>query len=206
MLHNRLWVSVATAGVLACILTGCTTEDDPQQQTLTTSNQDGSSEPKTTSNETTTASDTKSDESRTSTSTSKDDKSVNEAYQRFGSLAPKTLFEQLESCMPGGVDKSLQCSGPKVGQFQFFESESKALTTTQLLTGLDSSRIVERDGDKIVGWSSIGSTAVITVVNSKEGLVMQQMMSSDKQEPTDRIIELGLVKDQEHLETSEPSE
>ncbi|WJZ01955.1 hypothetical protein [Corynebacterium freiburgense] len=205
MLHNRLWVSVLAIGTLACTLTGCSPEENPTQQTPTTS-----AVTSTTSAESTTSSTPATSTTETSTSSAKktgmEEKSVKEAYDLFQSLAPKSLFEQLESCMPGGVDKSMQCSGTEVGQFQFFESENKAVTTTQLLTELDSSRIVERDDDKLIGWSSLGSTAVITVVDTKRGLVMQQMMSADKQEPKDRIIELGLLKNQEQVETSEPSE
>lgn len=224
MLHNRLWVSAFAVGALACALTGCTPGDGPEPSPTstnstaspTTSGADKTGE--SSSAETTNASDAsdKTSASKTPSTRGKHDDTVAKAYERFGSLAPKSLFDQLETCMPGGVDKSLQCSGPEVGQFQFFESENKALTTTQLLTGLDSSRIVERDGNRLVGWSSLGSTAVITVVDTDKGLVMQQMMSSEKEEPKDRIIKLGLVSDpdkdsesttdQEQVSTSAPSE
>lgn len=209
MLQNRLWVSAVAAGAVVCALAGCTPSGEPEPTSSTTSAATSTTEESDPTTESTAA-------SATSTGKVTSDDTVKDAYARFGSLAPKSLFDQLATCMPGGVDKSLQCSGPEVGQFQFFESENKALTTTQLLTGLDSSRIVERDGDKLVGWSSLGSTAVITVVDSKKGLVMQQMMSADKEEPKDRIIKLGLVKeeptettsatDQEQVSTSEPSE
>ena len=123
------------------------------------------------------------------------DKSVAKVYDVYKSLAPKDLFAQFERCDSTGGDSSYNCSGPKVGQFQFFKSRSKASQTTQVLTELRSSHAIEDDGDRVVGWSTLGATAVITVVDNKEGLVMQQMISSDQVDPEEKIKELGLVKD-----------
>lgn len=123
------------------------------------------------------------------------DKSVTKVYDVYKSLAPKDLFAQFERCDSTGGDSSYNCSGPKVGQFQFFKSHSKASQTTQVLTELRSSHAIEDDGDRVVGWSTLGTTAVITVVDNKEGLVMQQMISSDQVDPEEKIKELGLVKD-----------
>ncbi|MDK8658925.1 beta-N-acetylglucosaminidase [Corynebacterium sp. MSK204] len=123
------------------------------------------------------------------------DKSVAKVYDTYKSLAPKDLFAQFERCDSTGGDSSYNCSGPKVGQFQFFKSHSKASQTTQVLTELRSSHAIEDDGDRVVGWSTLGTTAVITVVDNKEGLVMQQMISSDQVDPEEKIKELGLVKD-----------
>lgn len=123
------------------------------------------------------------------------DKSVAKVYDVYKSLAPKDLFAQFERCDSTGGDSSYNCSGPKVGQFQFFKSHSKASQTTQVLTELRSSHAIEDDGDRVVGWSTLGTTAVITVVDNKEGLVMQQMISSDQVDPEEKIKELGLVKD-----------
>ncbi|MDK4293309.1 beta-N-acetylglucosaminidase [Corynebacterium accolens] len=123
------------------------------------------------------------------------DKSVAKVYDVYKSLAPKDLFAQFERCDSTGGDSSYNCSGPKVGQFQFFKSHSKASQTTQVLTELRSSHAIEDDGDRVVGWSTLGTTAVITVVDNKEGLVMQQMISSDQVDPEGKIKELGLVKD-----------
>lgn len=123
------------------------------------------------------------------------DKSVAKVYDVYKSLAPKDLFSQFERCDSTGGDSSYNCSGPKVGQFQFFKSHSKASQTTQVLTELRSSHAIEDDGDRVVGWSTLGATAVITVVDNKEGLVMQQMISSDQVDPEEKIKELGLVKD-----------
>lgn len=122
------------------------------------------------------------------------DKSVAKVYDVYKSLAPKDLFAQFERCDSTGGDSSYNCSGPKVGQFQFFKSHSKASQTTQVLTELRSSHAIEDDGDRVVGWSTLGTTAVITVVDNKEGLVMQQMISSDQVDPEEKIKELGLVK------------
>lgn len=123
------------------------------------------------------------------------DKSVAKVYDTYKSLAPKDLFAQFERCDSTGGDSSYNCSGPKVGQFQFFKSHSKASQTTQVLTELRSSHAIEDDGDRVVGWSTLGTTAVITVVDNKEGLVMQQMISSDQVDPEEKIKDLGLVKD-----------
>lgn len=123
------------------------------------------------------------------------DESVTTVYDVFKSLAPKDLFAQFERCDSTGGDSSYNCSGPKVGQFQFFNSHSKASQTTQVLTELRSSHTIVDDGDRVVGWSTLGTTAVITVVDNKEGLVMQQMISSDQVDPEEKIKELGLVQD-----------
>ncbi|MDU0478904.1 hypothetical protein QVA66_06585 [Staphylococcus chromogenes] len=122
--------------------------------------------------------------------------------ETFASLAPKEFFEKFSSCDSNGIPDSYSCTGPDVGQFQFIVGDAKAASTTQLLTELRSSRVVEDSGDRIVGWSTLGTTAVITVVDNKKGLTMQQMVSSDKQDPLKRIKELGLVKS---AETTSPS-
>lgn len=118
---------------------------------------------------------------------------VEPVYEEFSSLAPRAVFEQFENCNPTGIEKSFECSGPEIGQFQFFSSSAKAASTTQLLTELRSSRVVEDTGRRVVGWSTLGTTAVITVVDNEEGLVMQQMVSSDQLDPEEQIHDLGLV-------------
>lgn len=122
------------------------------------------------------------------------EKSVAKAYDIFAPVAPKELFAHFDRCDSTGGDDSYNCSGPKVGQFQFFRSHSKAKQTTQVLTELRSSQVIEDDGDRVVGWSTLGTTAVITVVDNKEGMVMQQMISSDQEDPEEKIKELGLAK------------
>lgn len=128
--------------------------------------------------------------------------SVAKAAADFASLAPQSLFMRFDTCSPNGVPDSAACSGPDVGQVQFFSSEAKAASTTQLLTELRSSRVVEDSGDRVVGWSTLGSTAIVTVVDNKRGLVLQQMISSDKQDPRQRIYDLGLVPPQEQETTA----
>lgn len=128
----------------------------------------------------------------TSTSKPRMTKDVEVAYKAFSSLAPVELFEQFETCDPSGVEDSFACNGPEVGQFQFFDNASKATSTTQLLTELRSSRVVEDSGSKVVGWTTIGTMSIITVVDNDQGLVLQQMVSSDKIDPEERIYELGL--------------
>lgn len=119
---------------------------------------------------------------------------VIDVAEEFATLAPVSLFVQFDSCHPTGLEGSYECSGPEVGQFQFFDSQSKAASTTQLLTELRSSRVVEDTGRRVVGWSTLGTTAVITVVDNDLGLVMQQLVSSDIVEPEKHIMELGLVE------------
>ncbi len=126
--------------------------------------------------------------------TEKLEKSVAKAYDIFAPVAPKELFAHFDRCDSTGGDDSYNCSGPKVGQFQFFRSHSKAKQTTQVLTELRSSQVIEDSGDRVVGWSTLGTTAVITVVDNKEGMVMQQMISSDQEDPEEKIKELGLAK------------
>ena len=122
------------------------------------------------------------------------EKSVAKAYDIFAPVAPQELFAHFDRCDSTGGDDSYNCSGPKVGQFQFFRSHSKAKQTTQVLTELRSSQVIEDSGDRVVGWSTLGTTAVITVVDNKEGMVMQQMISSDQEDPEEKIKELGLAK------------
>lgn len=121
-------------------------------------------------------------------------KDVEPAYEIFAALAGEELFARFSSCDPTGIEDSFNCSGPEVGQFQFFKSEAKAAQTTQVLTELRSSRVVEDTGDRVVGWSTLGTTAVLTVVDNKEGLVMQQMISTDQEDPEKKLRELGLVE------------
>ena len=120
---------------------------------------------------------------------------VAEVAERFSTLAPPELFEQLDSCSPTSMDGSYDCSGPEIGQFQFFDSESKAASTTQVLTELRSSRVVEDKGDRVVGWSVLGTSAIITVVDNNAGQVMQKLVSTDQEDPRARIYELGLAED-----------
>ena len=103
------------------------------------------------------------------------------------------IFQQFDRCDPNGVADSYNCSGSEIGQFQFFKNKSKAAQTTQVLTELRSSRVVKDEGDRVVGWSMLGNTAILTVVDNKDGLVMQQMISTDQDDPEERLKELGLI-------------
>lgn len=117
-----------------------------------------------------------------------------EVRERFSTLAPEEFFDQFEDCAAGGLSGSFDCSGEGIGQFQFFDSDSKAASTTQLLTELRSSRVVEDNGDRVVGWSTLGTSAIITVVDNEAGQVMQQLISTDQEDPRQRIYDLGLAK------------
>lgn len=128
----------------------------------------------------------------TSTSASGFSDDIDAAYEIFSSIAPRELFEKFDSCDSVGTDNNYNCSGPEVGQLQFSASSNRATQTTQVLTELRSSTVLEDSGDRVVGWSTLGSTAVLTVVDNKDGLVVQQMLSTDQEDPEDRLIELGL--------------
>ncbi len=132
--------------------------------------------------------------SSTESTEEKEKEGVAEAKEAFGSLAPESVFEDFESCEPAGVKNAMDCSGPNVGQFQFSRSESKAASMTQLLTELRSARVVKDTGRAVVGWNTLGSTAVITVVDNEEGTVLQQMTSTDQKDPEERIEELNLLQ------------
>lgn len=183
----------------ACALTlsacGGGSDEQPSQpeqtpassEAATPSSETQSSEPKASTSE------TKTTGSRTSASSSKQ-KEIDDAREKFSSLAPASLFDQFDSCAPNGVQDSVACSGDEVGQFQFFASDAKAASTTQLLTELRSSRVVEDTGNKVVGWSTLGSIAVITVVDNDKGVLLQHMVSSDDIDPAERIYQLGLAE------------
>lgn len=118
-----------------------------------------------------------------------------QARKEFAGLVPDELFERFDSCTPNGLEDSLECSGGEVGQFQFFKSDTKAASTTQVLTELRSSHVVEDRNDRVVGWSTLGNTAILSVVDNERGLVVQQMVSTDQVDPKNRIFELGLARE-----------
>nr|WP_143339015.1 hypothetical protein [Corynebacterium fournieri] len=146
---------------------------------------------------TSTATTKKSATETTSSSTSSrkhEAQALDEVRELFATLAPPEFFDQFDDCSAGGLSGTYDCSGESIGQFQFFDSEAKAASTTQLLTELRSSRVVEDNGDRVVGWSTLGTSAIITVVDNRAGQVMQQLISSDQEDPRQRIYDLGLAK------------
>ncbi|MDO5670836.1 MAG: hypothetical protein Q4G50_12650 [Corynebacterium sp.] len=196
MLFPRL-AFVTAAVLLSGGLVACSAEEEPTPEPpVTTQATSVTPTPTTTS----TAPPTETRETTVTTETSISETSRNgmpqdvaEVREIFRTVAPDSLFRQFEACNDSGINNAWECSGPEVGQFQFFRSMSKAASTTQLITELRSSRVVEDTGRKVVGWSTLGTTAVITVVDNEEGLVMQQMVSSDRVDPQERIYELGLA-------------
>ncbi|WP_083280157.1 hypothetical protein [Corynebacterium sp. HMSC29G08] len=203
----------ATAAVLALTLSACgndTEEPEPAPTTSATTSTATTSEttPESTS-ETASASTTVSTSAKEKTSTSSStatsptstskekkegDTTLDEVAEHFATLAPASFFAQLDECTEGGFDGAYNCSGREIGQFQFFDSESKAASTTQLLTQLRSSRVVEDENDRIVGWSVLANSAIITVVDNNTGQVMQQLISTDDVDPRTLIYELGLAE------------
>ena len=201
---------IAAAAAAALTLSACSTDsDDAADDTAApeiTSTESPTPDTQTsavTATDTTTVSSVSSTTSSTrateSTSTSssaksRDENVLGDVRDRFSTLAPPEFFEQFDSCVAGGLSGSFDCSGDGIGQFQFFDSDSKAASTTQLLTELRSSRVVEDNGDRVVGWSTLGTSAIITVVDNREGQVMQQLISTDQEDPRQRIYDLGLAE------------
>lgn len=196
---RRACVPIALS--LALGLTACSSDEEEPAEPTTESSEapeatessepttsEEESEPSTESSETETAS-----SSRWLNGGGSADK-LEEVKETFASLAPESLFDDLDSCTETSLRRSYDCSGKEIGQFQFFESEAMAKDTANVLEGLKSSTIVEETDNKLVGWSMIGRTAVITVVDVEEGKVLQQMMSSEMEDPRDRIYELGLAE------------
>ena len=207
----------AIAAAVALTLSACGNDaEDPEPASSTTSAASSSASTTTTAPTTTSATESATSSATTSatasasasassstskstatsaTSTAKEENStLDEVAEHFATLAPASFFAQLDECTEGGFDGAYNCSGREIGQFQFFDSESKAASTTQLLTQLRSSRVVEDENDRIVGWSVLANSAIITVVDNKTGQVMQQLISTDDVDPRTRIYELGLAQ------------
>ena len=204
----------ATAAAVALTLSACGNDaEDPEPTATMTSAPSSSASPTTTAPTTTSATESATSSSTTSatsasassstskstatsaTSTAKEENStLDEVAEHFATLAPASFFVQLDECTEGGINGAYNCSGREIGQFQFFDSEAKAASTTQLLTQLRSSRVVEDENDRIVGWSVLANSAIITVVDNNTGQVMQQLISTDDVDPRTRIYELGLAQ------------
>ena len=208
--------TAAASAVLAtgCLLTACGKDDTPSPEPApaseaTTTAAEKTSAPAPATSESADSSEAEDESSTAGSSTARKDKdkdasesaepsgkftdSVEQAYEIFGGLVPEEIFAQFDRCDPNGVTDSFNCSGSEVGQFQFFKSKTKASQTTQVLTELRSSRVIEDSGNRVVGWSMLGNTAILTVVDNDEGLIMQQMISTDQDDPEERLKELGLV-------------
>ncbi|MCQ9345371.1 beta-N-acetylglucosaminidase [Corynebacterium phoceense] len=205
---------LATVALIPALLVGCGSDDTadtppetpapaaPASPTVTSTSASSTSSPAATTSASTSATSSASESlepsSSSATTTSSASRSsradsVEDVADIFDTLAPRSFFNELEECDSAGLKDSYNCSGPEVGQFQFSKSETKAAQTTQLLEELKSSRLLYNDDVRLVGWTMFGSTAIITVVDNDEGLVMQQMTSTDEQDPKDKIRELGLL-------------
>lgn len=205
---------IAAAAAAALTLSACSTDSDdaaddtaapeitstesptPDTQTSAATATDTTTVSSTTSSTRTTERSSSATESTSPSSSAKsrDENVLGDVRDRFSTLAPPEFFDQFDSCVAGGLSGSFDCSGDGIGQFQFFDSDSKAASTTQLLTELRSSRVVEDNGDRVVGWSTLGTSAIITVVDNREGQVMQQLISTDQEDPRQRIYDLGLAE------------
>ena len=205
---------IAAAAAAALTLSACSTESDdaaddtaapeitstesptPDTQTSAVTATDTTTVSSTTSSTRATERSSSATESTSTSSSAKsrDENVLGDVRDRFSTLAPPEFFDQFDSCVAGGLSGSFDCSGDGIGQFQFFDSDSKAASTTQLLTELRSSRVVEDNGDRVVGWSTLGTSAIITVVDNREGQVMQQLISTDQEDPRQRIYDLGLAE------------
>lgn len=184
------------AVALCASLVACSPKEDPEPapapEPATTSQE--SSPEESPSEDTTQSSATSTTQTSTKKRNRDDESIVDTVREEFAALAPDSLFDELDTCVETSLKGSYDCSGSEVGQFQFFDSESMARDTTDVLTGLSSSRVVEESDEKIVGWSMLGKTAVITVVDKREGKVLQQMVSSGVDDPLKRIYTLGLAE------------
>lgn len=204
---------IAAAAAAALTLSACSTDSDdaaddtaapeitstesptPDTQTSAVTATDTTTVSSVSSVSSTTSSTRATESTSTSSSAkSRDENVLGDVRDRFSTLAPPEFFDQFDSCVAGGLSGSFDCSGDGIGQFQFFDSDSKAASTTQLLTELRSSRVVEDNGDRVVGWSTLGTSAIITVVDNREGQVMQQLISTDQEDPRQRIYDLGLAE------------
>ena len=208
-LKRRTLALVATVAAGSLTLAACGNNADdpaettPAEETTVEKTSEATSEETTaaesssttaTTSATSTSSGTGSSSSTSSAAMSADEETLAEVRETFAGLAPEELFDQFEGCAATGIDGSYDCQGDEIGQFQFFDSDAKAASSTQLLTELRSSRVVEDSGDRVVGWSTLGTSAIITVVDNRAGQVMQQLISSDQEDPRQRIYDLGLAK------------
>lgn len=193
---------VGTPAVLAMALvvaTACGGKDEPSEEPTTTEAPTTSAEttesPSPSESEAESAEATTEGTSTSTTSTAKkDDNGVAEVAKQFSTLAPPEFFEKLDSCTPTGLPDAFDCSSSEMGQFQFMESESVATTSTQVLTELRSSEVVEDTGRFVVGWSTVGSSAVVTVIDNDKGQIMKQLLTMDREGPREHIYKLGLAK------------
>lgn len=195
---------VGTPAVLAMALvvaTACGGKDDPSEEPTTTeapttSSAETSAAPSPSESEATKATEATTEGTSTSTTSTakKDDNGVAEVAKQFSTLAPPEFFEKLDSCTPTGLPGAFDCSSSEMGQFQFMESESVATTSTQVLTELRSSEVVEDTGRFVVGWSTVGSSAVVTVIDNDKGQIMKQLLTMDREGPREHIYKLGLAK------------
>ena len=195
---QRLTPVLVTAAVL---LAGCSDGADSPASSATST--PASSPTEETATQGSTVPSSSGTASSTTSDTASEGEAVAEVAARFSTLAPASLFEQFDTCSATGMPGSFDCSGAEIGQFQLFDSDAKAASTTQLLTELRSSRIVEDSGTRVVGWSTLGTSAIITVVDNEKGQVMQQLISSDQEDPRERIHKLGLSE--KAAETASPT-
>lgn len=209
-LKRRTLALVATVAAGSLTLVACgNNADDPEEPTpaeettvaeettaeeTTTAESSSTTATTATTSTSSTSSGTGSSSSTSSAAMSADEETLAEVRETFAGLAPEELFDQFDGCSAAGISGSFDCQGDEIGQFQFFDSDAKAASSTQLLTELRSSRVVEDSGDRVVGWSTLGTSAIITVVDNRAGQVMQQLVSSDQEDPRQRIYDLGLAK------------
>ena len=203
MAANKLLTLSAITSLAASVLAACSDAEETPEVTTPNSAPVTTSSTPTTSSETSaseTTGETSSSETSSRTPSSEASTSKKEAdelalaQETFASVLPEDIWKKFDSCSSTGLEDTFECSGAEVGQFQLFDSQSKAASTTQLLTELRSSRVVTDTGRFVIGWSTLGTTAVVTIVDNDMGLVAQQLVSSDQVEPDERISKLGLDK------------
>ncbi|AKK10554.1 hypothetical protein [Corynebacterium uterequi] len=189
-----------TSGLVACTpgdTDGLTTEASPTATSAATSTTTTSTSPTASSSA---PASTTSPTGSTTTATAEPSldpaelgEGVAAARQRFSTLAPDSLWAKMEVCNETTVEDVVDCQGRDIGQFQLSDSSAKAARTTKMLTELRTSTVVTDNGEFVVGWTVLGTDAMIYVVDNSTGQVLQQMLPSDIAEPSDRIRELGLA-------------
>ena len=62
-----------------------------------------------------------------------------------------------------------------------------------MLTGLRNGHVVKDEGDILVGWSTLGTDTILSIVDNDKGLVMKQLAPSDVEEPEELLAEMGVL-------------
>lgn len=115
----------------------------------------------------------------------------------FAPLTSGAFFDTMDTCEELAKEKTWQCQSNSLGQFQLTNSRTEARTQYSTLTQLNGAEIIVDDGARLVGWSTLGSNAIITAVDTDDELVIKQLVDSGETDPERRIVEAGLATEEE---------